>query len=123
MLGKAMTRTWLFLGLCILMSCSSSQPDLATSPYPESPIVTGVTWAPVTTIVRQALGSDNWPITWGDDGHLYTSGLVELPDGEAVLRMFNVNTRKRVDCLLQIAGGPRGLASLRFCLLPIQLSF
>ena len=33
------------------------------------------------------------------------SGLVKLPDGEAVVRMFNVNTRKRVDCLLQIAGG------------------
>ena len=33
------------------------------------------------------------------------SGLVKLPDGEAVVRMFNVNTRKRVDCVLQIAGG------------------
>jgi 2-methylaconitate cis-trans-isomerase PrpF len=33
------------------------------------------------------------------------AGLVRLPDGEAVLRMFNVNTRKRVDCVLQIAGG------------------
>ena len=33
------------------------------------------------------------------------AGLVELPDGEAVLRMFNVNTGKRVDCVLQIAGG------------------
>jgi 2-methylaconitate cis-trans-isomerase PrpF len=33
------------------------------------------------------------------------SGLVTPPDGEAVLRMFNVNTQKRVDCGLQIAGG------------------
>ncbi len=33
------------------------------------------------------------------------AGLVTPPDGEAVLRMFNVNTRKRVDCVLQIAGG------------------
>ena len=33
------------------------------------------------------------------------AGLVRLPDGEAVLRMFNVNTRKRVDCVLQIADG------------------
>ncbi len=33
------------------------------------------------------------------------AGLVRLPDGEAVLRMLNVNTRKRVDCVLQIAGG------------------
>ena len=33
------------------------------------------------------------------------AGLVGPPDGEAVLRMFNVNTRKRVDCVLRIAGG------------------
>jgi 2-methylaconitate cis-trans-isomerase PrpF len=33
------------------------------------------------------------------------AGLVRVPDGEAVLRMFNLNTRKRVDCHLQIAGG------------------
>ena len=33
------------------------------------------------------------------------SGLVQVPDGEAVLQMFNVNTRKRVDCHLHIAGG------------------
>ena len=33
------------------------------------------------------------------------AGLVTPPDGEAVLRMFNVNTGKRVDCVLQIAGG------------------
>jgi 2-methylaconitate cis-trans-isomerase PrpF len=33
------------------------------------------------------------------------AGLVELPDGEAIVRMFNVNTRKRVDCVLQVEGG------------------
>ena len=33
------------------------------------------------------------------------AGLVTPPDGEAVLRMLNVNTQKRVDCVLQIAGG------------------
>ena len=33
------------------------------------------------------------------------SGLVQVPDGDAVLRMFNVNSRKRVDCHLQIARG------------------
>ena len=33
------------------------------------------------------------------------AGLVQVPDGEAVLRMFNVNSRKRVDCHLQIARG------------------
>ncbi|MFQ5565437.1 MAG: 2-methylaconitate cis-trans isomerase PrpF family protein [Paracoccaceae bacterium] len=33
------------------------------------------------------------------------AGLVSPPDGEAVLRMFNVNTGKRVDCVLQVSGG------------------
>ncbi len=33
------------------------------------------------------------------------SGLVQVPDGAVVLRMFNVNTKKRVDCHLQIADG------------------
>ena len=33
------------------------------------------------------------------------AGLVGPPDGETVVRMFNVNTRKRVDCVLRIAGG------------------
>jgi len=50
-------------------------------PYPASPVITAVQWAP--EIVRDALGkttprggkdgSDNWPITWADDGHLYTA--------------------------------------------------
>jgi len=43
------------------------------SPYPPSPIITGIEWAPASTIVRKARGGDNWPVTWGDDGHLYTA--------------------------------------------------
>ena len=42
-------------------------------PYPPSPVIKGLEWAPVSTILRQAKGSDNWPITWGDDGRLYTA--------------------------------------------------
>jgi CubicO group peptidase (beta-lactamase class C family) len=42
-------------------------------PYPNSPVVTGITWAPKESIVRRAKGSDNWPLTWADDGHLYTA--------------------------------------------------
>ena len=33
------------------------------------------------------------------------SGLVSLPDGEATVRMFNINTNKRIDCTLQISSG------------------
>ncbi len=42
-------------------------------PYPASPVIAGVAWAPTSTIVRKARGSDNWPMTWGDDDNLYTA--------------------------------------------------
>ncbi len=42
-------------------------------PYPPSKVIARVDWAPKETIVRAAKDSDNWPITWGDDGHLYTA--------------------------------------------------
>jgi CubicO group peptidase (beta-lactamase class C family) len=42
------------------------------SPYPESPVIRGVEFAPVETITRKAVDSDNWPMTWGDDNALYT---------------------------------------------------
>ena len=42
-------------------------------PYPPSPVITDIKWAPVESIVRLASGSDNWPITWADDDCLYTA--------------------------------------------------
>jgi CubicO group peptidase (beta-lactamase class C family) len=42
-------------------------------PYPPSTVIRKLQWAPVSTIVRQAKGSDNWPTTWGDDDALYTA--------------------------------------------------
>jgi len=38
------------------------------------------------------------------------AGLVSPPDGEATLRMFNLNTAKRVDCVLQIRDGHAAVA-------------
>jgi len=32
-----------------------------------------VEWAPPGTVVRDAAGSDNWPMTWADDDHQYTA--------------------------------------------------
>ena len=43
------------------------------APYPRSPVIRSIQWAPATTIVRKASGSDNWPLTWGDDDALYTA--------------------------------------------------
>jgi CubicO group peptidase (beta-lactamase class C family) len=37
-------------------------------PLPPSPAIEGITWAAPDTIVRRARGSDNWPLTWADDG-------------------------------------------------------
>lgn len=42
-------------------------------PYPASELIKAVKWAPVPSIVRRAPGGDNWPMTWADDGALYTA--------------------------------------------------
>ncbi len=47
--------------------------DAVETPYPPSPVITNVTWAPKSDILRLAKGSDNWPLTWADNGHLYTA--------------------------------------------------
>jgi hypothetical protein len=45
----------------------------AESPYAQSPLITKLDWAPKDTITRSARGSDNFPLTWADDDHLYTA--------------------------------------------------
>lgn len=42
-------------------------------PYPPSPVITNLAWAPPSSIVRAAEGSDTFPVTWADDGNLYTA--------------------------------------------------
>ncbi len=44
-----------------------------TAPVPPSPVITGIDWAPLAEVQRLAKGSDNWPLTWADDGALYTA--------------------------------------------------
>jgi CubicO group peptidase (beta-lactamase class C family) len=43
------------------------------APYPPSPVIRGVHWAPRESIIRKAKGSDIWPMTWADDDALYTA--------------------------------------------------
>jgi hypothetical protein len=57
----------------LIVSCVSGAPDSAESPYPPSPVISGIAWDPPSTIVRKAPGSDNWPTTWASDGNLYAS--------------------------------------------------
>lgn len=43
----------------------------AASPYPPSPVISGVQWD-FTTLRTEAGGSDLWPTTWAADGNLYS---------------------------------------------------
>jgi CubicO group peptidase (beta-lactamase class C family) len=43
------------------------------APYPPSPVIRTIEWAPESSVIRMAEGSDNWPMTWADDGHLYSA--------------------------------------------------
>jgi hypothetical protein len=38
-----------------------------------SPLLATIRWASASSVVRKARGSDNWPMTWGNDGHMYTA--------------------------------------------------
>jgi hypothetical protein len=42
-------------------------------PYPRSPVIKAVDWAPRESIIRKAAGSDTWPLTWADDDAIYTA--------------------------------------------------
>ena len=43
----------------------------AGPPYPPSPIIEKIVWAPADTVIRRATGSDNLPVTWADDDAIY----------------------------------------------------
>jgi len=45
----------------------------STAPLPPSPVIAEVQWAPKASILHLAKGSDNWPLTWADDGAMYTA--------------------------------------------------
>lgn len=87
----------------------TNAPAASASPYPPSPVITGIEWAPRETIVRKAPGGDNWPLTWADDGHLYTAygdgwgfeplvseklgmGFARVEGGPTDFRGFNIRT-------------------------------
>jgi hypothetical protein len=55
-----------------LRTFAADSTSTPTRPYPPSPVIARVEfdWA---THRRLAPGSDNWPITWADDGNLYAA--------------------------------------------------
>lgn len=61
--------------------------------------ISGIDWAPPETVVHLARGSDNWPLTWGDDDRLYTA----YGDG----RGFEPFVEKKLSLgLARVAGPP-----------------
>ncbi len=71
----------------------------AAAPYPPSPVIKGIEWAPADTITRRASGSDNWPITWADDDNQYTA----YGDGWG----FEPKTKKKLSLgIAKIIGSP-----------------
>ena len=50
---------------------NSAAEPLPGAPYPPSPFIKQIRWASADSIIRLAKGSDNWPLTWGDDDALY----------------------------------------------------
>lgn len=67
--------------------------------YPASPDAVGVKFAPKFAIRCLAPGSDNWPLTWGDDGSMYTA----YGDG----RGFSPFTERKLSLgLAKIHGNP-----------------
>lgn len=51
-----------------IWGCSSGQ----SPPYPPSPVISEISWD-MSSHRTAAPGSDNWPTTWADDDHIYTS--------------------------------------------------
>jgi hypothetical protein len=65
-------KTKFTLSLMLLMGASATA--MAAAPYPQSKVITGVSWD-LSTVpsLRKAAGSDIWPTAWAADGNLYTA--------------------------------------------------
>jgi CubicO group peptidase (beta-lactamase class C family) len=101
--------------------CDRLPEDGTQAPYPPSPVIQEAGFAPVSTIVRRGFHSDNWPITWSDDGDLYTAygdgrgfkpftdellslGIARVAGTPDHLQGFNV----RSDSAERLGFGPKG---------------
>ena len=62
----------LLILLWLLIIPGSGSADFS-APYPHSTVITNITWAPRSEIIRLAKGSDNWPTAWAEDDSLFTA--------------------------------------------------
>jgi hypothetical protein len=61
-----------YCSICIVLVASCSDAPKYTSSYPKSDLISDVKFD-FGSLVELAPGSDNWAITWGKDGHQYTT--------------------------------------------------
>jgi hypothetical protein len=61
------------LACSLMASCLLCTIAWGAPPYPPSTVITNLTWAPASSILRLSDGSDGYPITWADDGDMYTA--------------------------------------------------
>ncbi|MCI0743686.1 MAG: DUF2891 family protein [Gemmataceae bacterium] len=71
--GRADYHEVLYRDLFAPLMSALEETKESAAPYPPSKIITRIDWAPKESIIRLAKDSDNWPMTWGDDGDLYTA--------------------------------------------------
>ncbi len=84
---------------------ATEPPGSRTAAAPPSPVIRRIDWAPASSIVRRARGSDNWPLTWGDDDALYTA----YGDG----RGFEPFVETKLSLgLAKVSGGPDDFVGL-----------
>lgn len=84
------------LSICSPRALQSAEP---VAPYPPSPVIAGIEWAPAGTIRRAAPDGDNWPVTWADDDAIYTT----WGDGTG----FPPKVETKLSCgFARVTGGP-----------------
>lgn len=73
--GRVIMKHLPALAACAFLAgaCAAAPETPAAPPYPLSPVIAGIDWAPKESITRQAKDGDNWPLTWADDDALYTT--------------------------------------------------
>jgi hypothetical protein len=72
---RTASASWLWVVLLFLVppGCDGGLEPEADPPHPPSPVILDIEWAPRGQITYVADDSDNWPMTWADDGNLYTA--------------------------------------------------
>jgi hypothetical protein len=87
----------------IAIACALLSPVLRAQepspPYPPSPVIATIEWAPATNVARAAHDGDNWPVTWGADDAIYSA----WGDGTG----FAPKVPEKLSCgFARVTGGP-----------------